>query len=112
MDNHVDAGYAGDDESERESKKPQTPDPDDADHKETKSHDVVTMDNWYELLDKPETTAIIRSEDNWLRRLAAASLSSQLGYQTAIFPNQNCKEGCLSNAEFINRHYSGYTIIW
>ncbi|RYP09728.1 hypothetical protein DL765_008337 [Monosporascus sp. GIB2] len=53
-------------------------------------HKLTTIDDWNELLDGPEFVGIVRSHDNWLGRLATASLSAQLGYRTFVLPKSLC----------------------
>ena len=64
---------------------------------------ITSIDNWSELLDTPKNPVVVRSHENWLGRLAAASLSSQLGHRTIILPHVNCKKGCFSNINFMRK---------
>lgn len=68
---------------------------------------ITSIDNWHELLDKPSNPAVLRSHGNWLGRLAAASLSIQLGYRTIILPDVDCKKGCFSNVNFVQKWIPG-----
>lgn len=66
---------------------------------------ITSIDNWHELLDKSTLSnpAVVRSHQNWLGRLAAASLSSQLGYCTLVLPDSDCEKGCFSNIDFVKQ---------
>ncbi|KAF2108460.1 hypothetical protein BDV96DRAFT_605528 [Lophiotrema nucula] len=48
---------------------------------------VTSIDNWYEILDKPENLAVIRAKGNWLGRLGTAVLAIQLGNHVAVLPD-------------------------
>jgi hypothetical protein len=43
--------------------------------------EVISIDTWDELLDPPQTAAIVRSHDNWVGRLSTACVAQQM------FPN-------------------------
>ena len=50
---------------------------------------LTTIDNWDELLDPPDSlgkgnSGVVRAHQNWLGRLAAACISVQKGYRTAV----------------------------
>ncbi|KAK0380703.1 hypothetical protein CLIM01_01983 [Colletotrichum limetticola] len=51
---------------------------------------LVTIDNWYECLDPPETAAVARSSGNWLGRLALSVLGVQLGYRVIVSEGEFC----------------------
>ncbi|GKT91979.1 hypothetical protein Ct61P_09829 [Colletotrichum tofieldiae] len=51
---------------------------------------LTMIDNWYELLDGPETAAIARSSGNWLGRLALSIVGHQLGHHIVISPSDIC----------------------
>ncbi|KXH41575.1 hypothetical protein CSAL01_01077 [Colletotrichum salicis] len=51
---------------------------------------LVTIDNWYEYLDPPETAAVARSSGNWLGRLALSVLGVQLGYRVIVSEGEFC----------------------
>lgn len=51
---------------------------------------LVSIDSWPELLDIPLDVAVVRSRNNWLGRLAAASVSISLGYHTILFTGSAC----------------------
>ncbi|GJC88439.1 hypothetical protein ColLi_11277 [Colletotrichum liriopes] len=51
---------------------------------------LTMIDNWYELLDGPETAAIARSSGNWLGRLALSIVGHQLGHHIVIGPSDIC----------------------
>ncbi|KAK1753339.1 hypothetical protein QBC47DRAFT_388233 [Echria macrotheca] len=63
---------------------------------------VTTIDNWAELIDKPETVAIARSNGNWLGRLALAIAGLQLGHRVVVTPNTFCW-ACITEAA---KHFS------
>jgi hypothetical protein len=54
----------------------------------------VTIDNWKELIDLPESKRVARAHKNWAARLAAAAFSSHLGnlqeHFTIICPEEVC----------------------
>ena len=45
---------------------------------------LVSIDNWQEILDNPESSAVVRACGNEQARLAIATVASQLGYQFRI----------------------------
>jgi hypothetical protein len=56
------------------------------------------IDNWEELLDPPQVLTVVnRAHQNWLGRLALASVCCQLGFETVILPNHACWS-CLISA--------------
>jgi len=52
--------------------------------------DLVSIDNWDELLDKEDMTGVVRARRNWLARLAAAAVSVKQRHHTIILPNPVC----------------------
>ena len=63
---------------------------------------LVSIDNWPELLELPTDAVIVRAHDNWLARLASASVSISLGYHTILFTASacwNCAEKTLESIE-------------
>jgi len=52
--------------------------------------DLVTIENWEELLDPPHTPAVFRAHVNWQARLAAVLLCLQNGYLTLLFGSHGC----------------------
>ncbi|KAJ8130734.1 hypothetical protein O1611_g2888 [Lasiodiplodia mahajangana] len=59
--------------------------------------DFVMVDMWREMLDKPDTAAVVRCSGNWIGRLATTALSIQMGCHTVIGENKMCWE-CITNA--------------
>lgn len=57
-----------------------------------KLQDMVTVDNWEELLTRPVTAVplVVRAAGNFFGRLAAAGLSTRLGRRTVILPKDVC----------------------
>lgn len=56
---------------------------------------MTCIDNWFELIDTPEeNVSLVRAHKNWQARLAAASLSIQMGFNTVVLPEKVCY-GCL-----------------
>ena len=51
---------------------------------------VVSVDNWAEYLDGPETLAVFQARGNWQARLAAAAISSKNRRPTAVIPPSKC----------------------
>jgi hypothetical protein len=51
---------------------------------------VTAIDHFSEILDPPEFVGVIRSSDNWLARLAIATLSLQLKHPTVILSDRFC----------------------
>lgn len=51
---------------------------------------LVCIDSWQELLDIPLDVAVVRARNNWLGRLATASVSISLGYYTILFTGSAC----------------------
>jgi len=56
------------------------------------SHELTCIDNWNELLDRPENAGIVRAKGNWIGRLSAMVLSLQLHYPTTVLPPDFCWE--------------------
>lgn len=46
--------------------------------------DLIAIDRWEELLERPSTAAVVRAHRNWMARLAAAALSIQMGNSTVV----------------------------
>ena len=62
---------------------------------------LCSIDNWDELLDKPEDgQGIVRANGNWLARLASASLSVQSDLFTCVFRDKICWE-CYRQLDFV-----------
>ena len=66
-----------------------------------KPEKIVTIDNWFELLDRPACPAVVRSAGNWIGRLAATGLCSNIEFRTLILPQTSCPNGCLSSVSFV-----------
>ena len=47
---------------------------------------VTSVDHWQELIEAPDNYCVVRAKDNWLARLAIASISVQLHQCTIILP--------------------------
>lgn len=54
------------------------------------SFPLVSIDSWQELLEMPLDAAVVRARNNWLGRLAAASVSVSLGYSAILFTGSAC----------------------
>lgn len=54
------------------------------------SFEIVSIDCWEELLEKPTNGGVVRAHGNWQARLAAAAISVQLGNQTILFRGHGC----------------------
>ena len=52
--------------------------------------DLVSIENWEELLDPPVIPGVFKAHGNWQARLAAVCMSVQLRYQTFLFGNHGC----------------------
>ena len=52
--------------------------------------DLTSLDNWDEVLDLPEGAAIVRAHENWVARLAIASVLFSLHTPVIISPNNVC----------------------
>ncbi|KAI4591531.1 hypothetical protein KJ359_013253 [Pestalotiopsis sp. 9143b] len=50
----------------------------------------TSIDDWDEILELPDALGMVRSHKNWLGRLAAAALSSQLGHSPIVLPDEFC----------------------
>ncbi|KAH8747402.1 hypothetical protein F5882DRAFT_311969, partial [Hyaloscypha sp. PMI_1271] len=53
---------------------------------------LVSVDNWHELFDPPDSlgemnVGVFRASGNWQARLAATSISIQLGHKTIVLPS-------------------------
>lgn len=75
------------------------------------NHRITSVDSWYELIDRPQRTAIVRSHDNWIGRLAIACLSVQKGYSTLISPSELCWECIIGKTEQNKRSPDGKTYL-
>jgi hypothetical protein len=51
---------------------------------------LTSIDNWSEVLDKPDGHSIARASKNWLARLALVSVSVQRGGSTVVLPESPC----------------------
>ena len=63
----------------------------------TRCHSLqaIQIDNWEELLEPPEDgTMVVRSQNNWLARLALAAVCVKLRYCTLVLPNDVCWIWC------------------
>jgi hypothetical protein len=49
---------------------------------------MVSIDNWNEFLDHPNSVSIIRAKDNWLARLAFSTLSVKRKHQTIVLSHE------------------------
>jgi hypothetical protein len=55
------------------------------------AQNVTAIDNWFGLIDAPETPlSIVRAHKNWQARLAATALSIALGYETVVLSDCPC----------------------
>ncbi|KAK0387600.1 hypothetical protein NLU13_3846 [Sarocladium strictum] len=52
--------------------------------------EVISLDNWEELLDPPSSASVVRAHGNWQARLAAACVSVTLGHPTILFRRHGC----------------------
>jgi hypothetical protein len=63
-------------------------------------HQLTSLDNWEEILDAAEdfghgNAGIVRANNNWLARIAAACISVQIGHKTVVLPsNIDCWHCC------------------
>ncbi|KAL8741502.1 MAG: hypothetical protein Q9190_005901 [Brigantiaea leucoxantha] len=51
---------------------------------------LVAIDRWEEMLERPANTAVVRAHNNWLARLAAAAVSVKLGNHTVLLSGIHC----------------------
>ncbi|KPM45760.1 hypothetical protein AK830_g794 [Neonectria ditissima] len=81
---------------------------------ETLAKEISCADNWYELIDKPDHPVLVRSRGNWLGRLAATSISVQLGYRVVLLPDNECPQGCFTDNKFMRDQLVrvGDVVIW
>jgi hypothetical protein len=54
------------------------------------SFPVTSIDNWEELLDPPNSVAVVRAHGSWEACLAATAVSVSLGHQTILFQDHGC----------------------
>ena len=52
--------------------------------------DLISIDSWYEVLDPPRTPAVVRSQSNWIARLALASIPLPEKHELAITSGTPC----------------------
>ncbi|KAH6662832.1 hypothetical protein B0J14DRAFT_282630 [Halenospora varia] len=51
---------------------------------------LIAIDNWEELLQRPPAASIVRAHHNWLARLATTSFCVNRGYPTYVLPEKVC----------------------
>lgn len=57
----------------------------------TERSPATCIDNWLELIDAPEeNVSLVRAHKNWQARLAATSISIQMGYNTVVLSDEVC----------------------
>ena len=59
-------------------------------HDQTPNFDLISIDNWEELLDREEVHTIVRAYRNPMARLATAAISVRQGRPTIILPDEFC----------------------
>ncbi|KAG7006607.1 protein transport protein sec72 [Physcia stellaris] len=52
--------------------------------------ELISIDSWYEFLDRPAGPVVFRARGNWMARLAAASMSVVKGHLTLVFGEDLC----------------------
>jgi len=57
---------------------------------------LTSIDNWQELLERPDNSMVVRSHGNWLARLAASAICIRHYGRTMVMPEQVCWR-CLGN---------------
>lgn len=72
---------------------------------------LTSIDNWAEMLDRPDHIAVVRSHGNWLGRLATASLASQLDNHVVILPRDTCGHLYLSTEDVGKLRAQGVNMI-
>lgn len=65
---------------------------DEAVRRDPRIANITSIDNWFELVNPPANTAIVRARANWSARLALFSMIKQLGRDVLILGNQLCWE--------------------
>ena len=72
------------------------------------------VDSWCELLDRPDSPVLVRSRGNWLGRLAATSISVQMGYMIVLLPDNGCPQGFFTDRKFMRDRLVqvGDVVIW
>ena len=59
-------------------------------HGQTPEFDLISIDNWEELLDREEVLTVVRAYRNPMARLATAAISVRQGRPTIILPDDFC----------------------
>ena len=59
-------------------------------HGQTPEFDLISIDNWEELLDREEVLTVVRAHRNPMARLATAAVSVRQGRPTIILPDDFC----------------------
>ena len=59
-------------------------------HDQTPNFDLISIDNWEELLDSEEVRTVVRASRNPMARLATAAISVRQGRPTIILPDDFC----------------------
>lgn len=59
-------------------------------HDQTPNFDLISIDNWEELLDREEVRTVVRAYRNPMARLATAAISVRQGRPTVILPDDFC----------------------
>ena len=70
--------------------------------------DFISIDNWYEALDRPHNPAIVRSQNNWIARLALAAIPSPENQQLIVTLDKPC---CACLASYPRHTISKYKTI-
>jgi len=76
------------------------------------AQNLTAIDNWFSLIDAPETPLnIVRAHKNWQARLAATTISIYLGYETVVLSDQPCWSCFNSKAQEMSWGRFGRVII-
>ena len=71
---------------------------------------ATSIDSWNELLDPPQNICVLRAHGNWIGRLSATVLSTQLDFNTFVVPLE-CEDICWECVETLVGRHQGKSII-
>ena len=72
--------------------------------------DLVSLDSWPEILERPSGVSVVRAKGNWLARLAATTLCVTVGHLTIVLGDSICWKCSFEERERFN-HKSDVTFI-
>jgi hypothetical protein len=62
---------------------------------------MVAIDSWEEILERPQNAAVVRAHGNWLARLAMTSFAIGRGYKVVVLPELTCWNCCANGVLYL-----------